>query len=119
MNRKDVPTLPKISLYSFENFLNVYTDSNTDYNFYNLQRAINVVPTNNESAEDDYVVSYSDTWGSISYKQYNTLDLWWLICNYNQIENPTKMPVPGTVLKLLKSKYVGTVLSELQKQISR
>lgn len=119
MNRQDVPSLPKISLYSFENFLNVYKDEETNYNFYNLQRSINVMPANNVSVEDEYVVTYSDTWASISYKQYNTLDLWWLVCKYNQINNPTEMPTPGTVLKLLKRDFVGTVLSELKKQITR
>lgn len=119
MKRQDTPGLPKISLYSFENFLNVYEDSSTGKNFYNLLRSINVFPSGNDAVEDEYVVMPSDTWVYISYKYYNTMDLWWLVCCYNQIINPTSMPVNGTVLKLLKSKYVGTVLNELQKQISQ
>jgi hypothetical protein len=119
MNRSNVSNLPSISLYSFENLLNVYTDTDTDYNFYNLLRAINVVPTNNDLAEDQYITTFTDTWVSISYKHYNTMDLWWLVCAYNQISDATKRPEPGTVLKLLKSQYVGVVLSELKKQINK
>ena len=119
MNRNDVTGLPKISLYSFENFLNVYTDDSTGKNFYNLLRSINVFPADNSDVEDTYIIKPSDTWVSISYKYYNTLDLWWLVCCYNQITNPTSMPEYGTVIKLLKSKYVGTVLNELQKQINQ
>ena len=119
MNRTDISNLPKISLYSFENLLNVYTDEKTGYNFYNLLRNINVVPTNNDIAEDQFITSFTDTWVSISYKHYNTMDLWWLVCAYNQITDATKKPEPGTILKLLKSQYVGTVLAELKNQINK
>jgi len=119
MNRSEIINLPKISLYSFENLLNVYTDMDTNYNFYNLLRAINVVPTNSSLAEDQYITTFTDTWVSISYKHYNTMDLWWLVCAYNQISNAAKKPEPGTILKLLKSEYVGVVLAELKKQISK
>jgi hypothetical protein len=47
------------------------------------------------------------------------MDLWWLICTYNQIQNPVTRPEPGTKLKILKSEYVSVVLSELNKQINR
>jgi hypothetical protein len=119
MNRNDILNLPQISLYSFENLLKVYNDENSGYNFYNLLRSINVVPTNNDLAEDQYITVFTDTWVSISYKHYNTMDLWWLVCVYNQISDATKRPEPGTVLKLLKSQYVGVVLSELKKQINK
>lgn len=107
-----------ISLYRFENFLNVYKDDD-DFNFYNLLKGINLVPANNTEVEDVYYVNSNDTWPLISYKYYNTMDLWWLVCAYNQITNPVVMPEPGTQLKLLKSAYVSTILSELKKQVSQ
>jgi hypothetical protein len=87
--------------------------------FYNILRNINLFPAQNSEVEDDYNTTFNDTWLLISYKYYNTIDLWWLVCAYNQIKNPVKMPPPGTQLKLLKPKYVATVLSELNKQINR
>jgi len=119
MNRNDITDLPSISLYSFENFLNVYKDSDTGYNFYNLLRSINLVPSNSDVVEDEYITTFNDTWVSIAYKQYNAMDLWWLVCVYNQIVDATKRPIPGTTLKLLKKEYVGVILSELNKQINR
>jgi hypothetical protein len=107
-----------LSTYRFENFLNMYTDSN-GFDFYNLLRNINVFPANNTQAEDSYTISYNDTWALISYKYYNTMDLWWLVCIYNQINNPVVLPQPGTKIKLLKSNYVSTVISELLNQISK
>jgi hypothetical protein len=119
MKQTEFTDLPRISTYRFENFFNIYQDSNDLFKYYNIIRGINLFPANNTEAEDSYTVKYSDSWVSISYQYYNTIDLWWLVCAYNQIENPTSMPEPGTILKLLKSSYVSKVLSELKKQVSR
>lgn len=117
MNRNSFQDLPKISLYSYENFFNIYTDVSTNKNFYNLLVSVNIAPSNNEKVQTSYIVTESDTWISISYKFYNTIDLWWLVCVYNQIQNPTKLPAAGTTINLLKSEYVSTVLSILNKQL--
>jgi len=117
-NQNNISNLPKVSLYRYENFLNVYKDDNGFY-FYNLLRSINLFPADNSEVEDVYNTTFNDTWHLISYKYYNTMELWWLVCAYNQIENPVKMPTPGTQIKLLKSSYVGTVISELTKQINQ
>jgi len=118
MKQDNFKDLPKISGYRYENFFNIYTD-NDGFKFYNLLCSINLFPANNSSAEDTYVVKFNDTWASISYNQYNTMDLWWLVCAYNQIKNPVQKPQSGTVLKLLKSSFVSTVISSLQNQLSR
>jgi hypothetical protein len=118
MNQNNITDLPSVSIYRYENFLNVYLDNNGFY-FYNLLRSINLFPANNSDLETPYDVSYGDTWGLISYKFYNTMDLWWLVCAYNGIQNPVKMPTGGTQIKILKTNFVGVVLSELNKQINQ
>jgi hypothetical protein len=118
MNQNSFSDLPKISLYRYENFFNIYSDDN-GFKFYNILRSINLFPSNNSDAEDVYHITPNDTWHLISYKYYNTMDLWWLVCVYNQISNPVKMLEVGTKIKLLKSNYVSTVISELNKQITR
>jgi hypothetical protein len=118
MNQNSFPDLPTLSLYRYENFLNIYTDDN-GLKFYNLLRSINVFPADNTQVEDVYTVTYNDTWHLISYNYYNTMDLWWLVCAYNQVFNPVQMPASGTQLKLLKSNYVSTVLTELNNQLSK
>jgi hypothetical protein len=118
MKQNDFTDLPKLkSLYRYENFLNVYKDSNDDY-FYNILKGINIFPAADSSIEETYTTRYNDTWYLISYKYYNTMDLWWLVCEYNQIKNPTKMPEVGTVLKLLKPEYVSIVIQQLNLQVN-
>jgi hypothetical protein len=117
INKIDNPD-KKISTFRFENFFNVYNDSN-GYNFYNILKSINIISFDDKDIEDEYIVKNNDTWYYISYKYYNTMDLWWLVCEYNQIKNPTKIPEVGTKLKLLKSQYVYPVILELKNQLDR
>jgi hypothetical protein len=118
MKQNEFTDLTKLSLYRYENFFNIYTDENS-FKFYNLLRNINIVPANNSVVEDIYYTTYNDTWHLISFKYYNTMDLWWLICAYNQIQNPVKMPSAGTELRILKANYVSSIVSELNNQIKR
>ena len=117
--QNNIPDLPKLSIYRYENFFNIYNDKDSGVRFYNLLRNINIFPATDTYVEEDYIIEYGDTWGYISYKQYDTMDLWWLICAYNQIENPILMPEEGTKIKILKSQYVYPILSEINAQISR
>lgn len=119
MNKQnDFLNLPKLSsLYRYENFFNVYKEDDGTY-FYNLLRGINIFPAKDSSVEESYVTEFNDTWYLISHKYYKTMDLWWLVCEYNQIKDPTKLPDVGTNLKLLRPEYVWPVINQLNKQIN-
>jgi hypothetical protein len=117
MKQKDFKDLPDLSIYRYENFFNIYTDDEQN-KFYNLLRSINIFPANDTSVEDEYLVSINDTWILISYKYYGTIFLWWLVCEYNRIQDPTKIPEPGTKIKLLKRNFVSSIISNLEKQIN-
>jgi hypothetical protein len=117
MKQADFTELPNLSLYRYENFFNIYQDKDQT-KFYNLLRSINIFPAQDSSVEDIYYVEPNDTWINISYKYYNTVYLWWLVCEYNRITNPLEMPELGTKLKLLKSQYVWPIITELNKQIN-
>jgi hypothetical protein len=120
MKRSDLTDLSTISSYRYENFFNIYADpKNNNELFYNVLVGINIVPANNEVVDEDYYIKPRDTWINISYNYYKTMDLWWLICVYNQIMNPLEMPEIGTRIKLLRTNYVGTVLNELKRQIEK
>ncbi len=108
--------LPKLSIYRYENFFNIYNDSKSDVKFYNLLKNINIFPAENSVAEIEHIFKIGDSWGKLSYDFYNTFDLWWLICEYNQIKNPLKLPELGTTIKILKPEYVSLVLSEILRQ---
>jgi hypothetical protein len=122
MKQKDLSQLPNLtSLFRYENFFNIYTDTKPPLSgiyFYNLLRGIHVFPANDSSLEDSYVTKFNDTWYLISNNYYKTMDLWWLVCEYNQIKDPTQMPPVGTSLKLLKQQYVWPVIQQLTLQIN-
>jgi hypothetical protein len=116
--QSDFEDLPKLSFYRYENFFNIHEDEYKN-KYYNLLRSINIFPANDSSAEDEYLVESGDTWVYISYKFYNTIDLWWLICEYNQIKNPTQLPEVGKKIKVLKKELVWAVISEINNQLYR
>lgn len=117
MKQADFQDLPNLSVYRYENFFNIYEDSDKN-KFYNLLRGINIFPANNTSLEDNYSVELNDTWLLISYKYYGTIYLWWLVCEYNRVSNPTQFPEPGTQIKLLKKSFVWSIISSLNSQIN-
>ena len=119
MNQNQIDNIPKLSFYRYENFFNVYQDERTQELFYNVLRSINIFQTDNSGVQSTYNISPGDTWQYISYKFYKTLDLWWLVCTYNQIMDPTQLPEAGTSVKLLNPEYVGYVLQELRSQVNR
>jgi len=111
--------IKNLSIYRFENFFNVYNDVETKTTFYNILKNITVYPANDNTIDHEYQIKEGDNWPYISYKFYNTTDLWWLVCEYNQISNPIEIPENGKMLKILKSDYVHIVLNELKKQLNR
>jgi len=118
MKQQDYSDLPVLSSYRYENFFNIYIDEKNGEKFYNLLKAINIFPANNQLVEEDYYIKPHDTWFGISYNYYKTGDLWWLICTYNQIMDASRMPASGKIIKLLKPQYVGYILQELNKQVN-
>lgn len=104
------------SIYKYENYFNIY-ETSEGLRFFNLLRNLAIFPSNNSQVEEEYLTKSQETWYSISYDFYGTMNLWWLICLYNQISNPVEPINKDKTLKLLKPEYVGLVLSELQKQI--
>ena len=118
MKQEDFSDLPPLnSYYSYENFFNIYSDKDNT-KFYNLLRNINIFPAKDSSVEDEYIIQPNDTWYLIAYKYYNTMDLWWLVCEYNQIKDAAKMLQSGTKIKLLKSEYVWPVINNLNSQLN-
>ena len=62
-----------------------------------------------------YMVLENETWPIISYKQYGTIELWWLICKANYVKEPMMNdPVPGELLKVPTQEVVDSILAELK-----
>jgi hypothetical protein len=115
MYQNDITELPKLKRENYENVFNIYTEEDGRY-YYNLLQTI-VIPDNlPEGFFKSYNVTYGDTWPFISYKAYNTPNLWWLILTVNNIINPTQNPEPGTFIKILKLEIVKNILSQIATQ---
>jgi hypothetical protein len=115
MFQNSIEDLPKLENENYENIFNVYQD-NSGYYFYNLLQTL-VIPSDlPEGYYDNYSIVYGDTWPLISYKNYNTPNLWWAILPVNNITDPTKTPTPGNQIKILKSRYVSEILSQISTQ---
>ena len=116
--QNDNNNLKKLDYRSLANIFNVYNTKKIEGNtkIYNLNRTVNVLGLDNiaEGNYFEYVVETSDTWTLISYKNYGTIRLWWLVLKMNNIIDPTQDPEVGTVLRLLNENLVNTLLTAIR-----
>ena len=61
-----------------------------------------------------YEVKDGDSWTGISYKIYNTIDLWWLICKFNDVKNPFEELTVGMILKVPVEELVDIILETIK-----
>jgi len=112
MNQNTISDLPSLDSTRYENIFNVYNDSD-GYYYYNLLQTI-VFPQNlPDSFFNAYAVTPGDTWPMISYRNYNTINLWWLIMLANGLDNPISTIESGTVLKIPKNNVVREILTQI------
>lgn len=112
-----VESLPRLNLEVMENMFNVYKEQNTGRHFYNLLQTI-TFPTNLPASYfTTYIISYEDTWPLISYKSYNTPNLWWIILHANNILDPTKPLQVGKEILIPTVDFANTILAEIRSQI--
>jgi hypothetical protein len=103
-----------------ENLANLFNIAVTpdNYNAFLINKSIFFKNTDNNMAAsnfDLYEVRQYDTWTNISFKYYQTIELWWLICKTNEVINPFVMPDPGTLLKIMKKNIVYSSLLPMLK----
>lgn len=112
MKQTDISDLPLLASTRLERLFNIHKDSNGVY-FYNLLNTINFSEDMSPDIYENYTVQGGDTYAYISYKKYKTIDLWWLICTFNNIQNSTIMPQPGTQLKILNKDLINNILNAI------
>ena len=109
--QNDITALARLGIENMENIFNVYQDSNNMY-YYNLLQTV-VFPQNLPiSLFSAYDVKYGDTWPFISFKAYQTPNLWWLILLANNIQNPMAPMVPGKQIKIPIMAVAKQVISQ-------
>lgn len=118
MYQNDIPDLESIGSNRFENIFNVEKTETNGYYFYNILRTVRLTSNNlDEKYYFKYNVSKVIPYTALSYELYGTMDLWWLICVINNIDNPVEFVEPGTTLNIIKKQHVSTVVSAIKNQL--
>lgn len=106
--------LPPLTTYRLENLFKVYKNDSDKY-FYNLLNTINIPDDINPAFFTTYTVPSNNVpWTYISYINYGTPELWWLICSTNKINNPINFAAGGTQLKILVPEIVTNILASIK-----
>lgn len=118
-----IPNAPSIEEVSYENFfkLHIVEDGTKEFLFFNILKKINIVEKSSELDStyfDTYIIDVDIPWVTLSYNVYGTLNLWWLLCLANNIQDATKNPEVGTYLKVIKPTYVDLVMRLINSQLT-
>ena len=102
-------TTTALKKYSMANMFDVVNKGSLSY--FNLCKRLSF---NIEDIDDSYFNYYilkdTDTWTAISYKFYETPELWWLICKFNNVQNPFSEIVAGKEIKVPTKEVVESIL---------
>lgn len=107
-----------INDFDYENFLRIYLTKGNRY-FFNLLS--NTITYNGEMDAATYyniTVNKRVPWTVISYNEYRTISLWWIICVVNKIDNPVELPAQGSTLKIPYPKFVKILLNTINESIT-
>jgi hypothetical protein len=120
--REDVASLTQLAQNCYENIFRMYPteDPNTKpFLYYNLLNSI-YIPTPLQS-ETYYTITLNRImpWTVISYDEYKTMNLWWLIVLANNIYNPIIYPPAGTRLNIIKPNFVPGIINNINVQLKQ
>lgn len=117
--QNDINELAQLAAERYENIFNVYTQSKgnnrDEYFYYNILRKITIDETNIDPDVFAYIsIAKPIPWTTISYDNYGTQHLWWLILAINNITNPLELPTTGSTYKIIKREYINSILEQLE-----
>lgn len=107
-------SLPKLSDYQYENFFKLYLTENNQYYYNMLSFSAYFLDELDTSVYYEIDINKSIPWTAISYNEYRTMSLWWLIAIVNKIYNPLKYPEPGTKLKIIYPQHIKTIITRIK-----
>jgi hypothetical protein len=111
-SNNDIEDLERLSDYHYENIFNVYKTGDGFYG-YNVLKTV-IIPEDLDPAVYDIVlIDRQMSWTNLSFLEYGTIKLWWLICLANRIQNPVQFPSAGMRIKVIKKDFVGQILKQI------
>ncbi len=115
--QNEIANLPTLPGDRYENIFNVYPGLKDDsiYYYFNILKKITIDTNNIDPSVFKYIkVNRRIPWTTISYNEYNTQHLWWLILATNKKNNPIILPQIGDVLQIIRNEYVTDILNQLK-----
>jgi hypothetical protein len=110
-----ITALPKLTMYDFENIFKIYLDDSTQTLFYNIASTLFFPSNLAKGAYYIYKVTGNNmSWTYLSHILYGTIDLWWVLCILNNVNNPMIFPAPGTNLNVLTPDTLRMVIQQIQ-----
>ena len=88
--QKEILTLPNLDKTRYENIFKLYTvekDNNSSYYYYNILNKVVIPDSIDQSLLGTIDLDRKLPWTTLSYKLYNTTQLWWLIVLLNKPSN--------------------------------
>lgn len=115
--QNNIPELPKLNLYRYENIFKMYKTKNDQY-YYNLLNTVQFDENLNPSVYYTISVSQRLPWTMISFNEYETMDLWWLICVVNGINNPLELPEINQSVKIIRKEFLKFIIDEIRLKLN-
>jgi hypothetical protein len=104
------------NVYDFAHLFNIY-ENGDGTRVFNINRTLYVTGGDDmlPSIYSEYEVQYGDTWTNISFLKYGTIELWWIICKFNDVVDPTSLPIEGTILKIPTREVINIIIDSIKK----
>lgn len=118
--RRDLKSLGENPEISYENIFRVYSTENSNQSnflYYNLLNSVYLPANLSPTTYYTITINRRLPWTAISYNEYRTIELWWLIALTNNIFNPVQYPSPGTTLKIIKPELVKVIINDINTQL--
>lgn len=115
--QNEITALPTLPADRYENIFNVYPTQKEDniYYYFNILKKVSIDVDNINPDVFKYIkVQRRIPWTTISYEEYRTQHLWWLILAINKRTNPIILPKIGEVLRIVREGFASDILKQLQ-----
>lgn len=116
--REDITFLTPLQKNAYENIFRMYsTEDEGNTLFYNIINSVYIPTPLQPGTFYTITTQRMMPWTVISYDEYKTINLWWLIVLANNIYNPIQYPPAGSTLNIIKPRFVPTILDNIAQQL--
>ena len=114
-SQNQIPELPRLDKERYENIFKVYSNEDGQF-FYNINNKIVIPETLDETIVNKIRLDRDLAWTILSYKLYNTMNLWWLLFLLNKPENIFYAKA-GIEYKYISRDFIEDTLDSINSQI--